>query len=207
MYFCLSCITGKEEETRNRIEKFLGLNNTEEVNVWFPLKENTEKRGGIIEKRKRPLFPGYLFIWWNGEEEILFPFREVTRLSGVIRILRYDDGTRRLRGNDFNYARWIHSNDGLIRQSKVILHPGQRLHIVDGPLRGMDANVIKIDKHHKKITLRFDFADSETDIVFSVEFLEKSSKEVSLQDQITSSSGKPSDQPSDSGRPSQDPQT
>ena len=204
MYFCINCVTGKEEEIRNRITKFLSLNITQDYQVWFPLKENSEKRNQKTETRNRPLFPGYLFIWWSGEDEADFPFYDVYLMTGVVRVLKYDDGTHNLQGSDAVYARWIHTNNGLIRQSKVLLQEGQRLHILEGPLKGMDGNVVKVDKHHKRIKVRIDFAGRETDIVFSVEFVEKSTRRVSIQEQIQSSPDTPSDRPSDSDRPSQD---
>ena len=204
MYFCINCVTGKEEEIRNRITKFLSLNIQQDYQVWFPLKENSERRNQKTETRNRPLFPGYLFIWWNGEDEKCFPFYDLYLMTGVVRVLKYNDGSHNLQGSDAVYARWIHTNNGIIRQSKVLLQEGQRLHILEGPLKGMDANVVRVDKHHKRIKVRIDFAGRETDIIFSVEFVEKSTRRVPIQEQILSSPDTPSDQPSDSDKPSQD---
>ena len=125
-------------------------------------------------------------------------------MTGVVRVLKYNDGSHNLQGSDAVYARWIHTNNGIIRQSKVLLQEGQRLHILEGPLKGMDANVVKVDKHHKRIKVRIDFAGRETDIIFSVEFVEKSTRRVSIQEQILSSPDMPSDRPSDNDKPSQD---
>jgi transcriptional antiterminator NusG len=204
VYFCINCVTGKEEEIRNRITKFLSLNIQQDYQVWFPLKENSERRNQKTETRNRPLFPGYLFIWWNGEDEKCFPFYDLYLMTGVVRVLKYNDGSHNLQGSDAVYARWIHTNNGIIRQSKVLLQEGQRLHILEGPLKGMDANVVRVDKHHKRIKVRIDFAGRETDIIFSVEFVEKSTRRVPIQEQILSSPDTPSDQPSDSDKPSQD---
>lgn len=204
MYFCINCVTGKEEDVRNRITKFLSLNIPQDFQVWFPLKENSEKRNKITETKNRPLFPGYLFVWWNGETEAQFPFFDIYLMTGVTRILKYNDGTHNLQGSDAVYARWIHSNNGLIKQSKVLYQEGQRLHILEGPLKGMDGNVIRVDKHHKRIKLCIDFAGRETEISFSVEFVEKSTRRLSIQEQIQSSPDMPSDRPSDNDTPSQD---
>ena len=61
---------------------------------------------------------------------------------------------------------------GYIKQSKVIYREGQRIHICDGPLKGFDGNVVKVDKHHKRIVLRFDIGGNVTDVSFSVDFLD-----------------------------------
>lgn len=176
MYFCLSCVRTKEEETRNRISKLLSNLVTEEFLVWYPKKETKERRLGKYEIVERPMFFNYLFVYWDGEVERTFPFLDVLRIPTVVRILKYDDGSHSLKGKDLAFAKWIHMNDGHIKQSKVIYREGQRLHICEGPLKGFDGSVVKVDKHHKNITLRFELLGSVTDIKFSVDFLSVGSK-------------------------------
>ena len=175
MYFCLNCIFAKEEETRTRITRFLERSVEEEFYVWFPKKEVKEKRQGQYETVTRPMFSNYLFIYWDGEKEMDFPFLDIQRMPTVVRILRYDDGTHALKGKDLSFAKWIHMNDGFIKRSKVIVREGQRVHISEGPLKGFDGNVIKVDKHHKRIVLRFELGGTFTDVNFSVDFIYSSS--------------------------------
>lgn len=173
VYFCLSCLTTKEEETRERVTKFLSGATDCEFLVWFPKKEVREKRMGRYESVEKPMFSNYIFIYWGGESETDFPFYDLKRIPTVLRILGYDDNTHALKGKDLEFAKWIHTHDGHIKQSKVIYREGQRIQIADGPLKGFDGNVIKVDKHHKRITVRFMFGDTVSDISFSVDFLSK----------------------------------
>ncbi|MBR2282546.1 MAG: hypothetical protein IJ863_07995 [Spirochaetales bacterium] len=175
MYFCLSVMTSKEEEARLKVSNLLRTDGFESFLVWFPMKEVTERRLGHCEVTGKPLLPGYIFIFWEGDREIDFPFHKIRRVPGVIRILEYDDGTHNLKGKDMEYAKWIHMHDGFIRQSKVIYRPGQKLHITEGPLKGFDGNVIKVDKHHKRITLMFELGEIRNEVSFTVEFLNTSS--------------------------------
>ena len=174
MYFCLSCFAGKEEETRERVSKFLEGATDCEFLVWFPKKEVREKRKGRYESIEKPMFSNYIFIYWNGEDETDFPFYELRKIPTVIKVLKYDDNSHALKGNDLAFAKWIHTHDGHIKQSKVIYKEGQKIHICEGPLKGFDGNVIKVDKHHKRITVRFEFGDIVSDVSFSVEFLSAS---------------------------------
>ena len=171
MYFCLNCTFGKEDETRIRITNLLQRNVEEEFLVWFPKKEVKEKRQGKYETVNRPMFSNYLFIYWDGELELNFPFLDIARIPTVVRILRYDDGSHALKGKDLSFAKWIHMNDGFIKQSKVLVREGQKVHICEGPLKGFDGNVIKVDKHHKKIVLRFELGGTFSDVSFSVDFI------------------------------------
>ncbi len=178
MYFCLNCFAGKEEKVRDAAAKRIGDSSSGDFQVWFPLKQNKEKRNGVYETKDRPLFPGYLFIWWDGTDESLFPFREIQAINGAVKFLRYENGNRALMGPDLAYAEWIHLNRGVIRESKVRLCEGQRLQIVEGPLKGFDGNVTKVDKHGRRIKVRFDLGGMVSEVTFSVEFLESHSKKI-----------------------------
>ena len=171
LYFCINCLAIDEEGVVRRINKCLADNGMEDFLVWLPKKEVREKRQGKTEIVERPMFSGYLFLFWEGSDESLFPLYKIRRIPGVTRILGYDDGTHALKGRDLEFAHWLHMNGGFIKQSKVVYTEGQRIHICAGPLRGFDGNVIKVDKHHKRIVLRFEIGDNVSDVSFSVEFL------------------------------------
>ena len=172
MYFCIQCVTGREPYARDQIKRFLKDFSDTEFEVWFPEKEVTERKARREQKHNLPLFPGYIFLWWNGETEKNFPFKDISPFTGIIRFLKYGDGSHSLTGRDLKYASWIHDNNGFISQSKVLFKKGQKIHIVSGPLVGFDGNVIKVDKHHKRITLRFEIGETPADISFSVDFLQ-----------------------------------
>lgn len=180
MYFCLSCITSREEEARIGISNILKDRMGIESLVWFPKKEVCEKRQGKTSVVQRPLFPGYIFIFWDGEDESDFPFYEIRRVPNVIRFLGYDDRSHALKGKDQSFAKWIHMYDGCITQSKVVYREGQKIHICSGPLLGFDGNVIKVDKHHKRITVRFEIGETCSDVSFTVDFLEQNSQSGAL---------------------------
>ena len=44
---------------------------------------------------------------------------------------------------------------------------------------GFDGNVIKVDRHHKRIVLRFEIGSMVSDVNFSVEFLTSSAQSTS----------------------------
>lgn len=171
LYFCVNCLAADEEEVVRRINKLLVNRVPEDFLVWLPKKEVREKRNGKTELVERPMFSGYLFLFWEGDDERQFPIYELRRIPGVTRILGYDDGSHSLKGRDLEFAHWLHMNGGFIRQSKVLYTEGQRIHICEGPLRGFDGNVIKVDKHHKRIVLRFDIGGNISDVSFTVDFL------------------------------------
>jgi len=182
MYFCLHCFAGKEKESKRLIEELLTKVGTEEFDVWFPTRDVKLKKRGQYVNAVKAMFDGYLFIFWNGDDETLFPFKDITRIPGVIRFLTYDNGQKSLVGKDLNFINWIHTNNGHIKESKVLVTEGKKVHFVEGPLIGFDGNVIKVDKHHKKVVVRFEIGTQVTDVSFSADFVERNITITSLTD-------------------------
>ena len=183
MYFCLYCLSSKEETICTQVTNLLCAQTDREFRVWFPKKEVSERHRGKDVKVEKPLFPSYLFIYWESDTEEGFPFFEIRRIPGAVKFLHYDDGSSALKGKDLAFAQWIHMYGGFIKQSKVVFREGQKVHICEGPLRGFDGNVVKVDRHHKRITLRFEIAGNISDVSFSVEFLNSAAKQDGMADQ------------------------
>lgn len=173
MYFCLHCFVGKEKEAQEQIERMLKKNSGYDFDVWMPKREVKLKRNGKFVNAQKSMFDGYLFLFWNGDSEQEFPFREIVSIPGVIRFLSYDNGQKSLMGKDLAFVNWIHENSGIIKESKVMITEGKKVHFIEGPLVGFDGNVVKIDKHHKKVTVRFEIGENSTDVDFSADFIQK----------------------------------
>ncbi|MDY4889702.1 MAG: transcription termination/antitermination NusG family protein [Sphaerochaetaceae bacterium] len=171
MYYCLHCLTGYEDSVSHEIERLFRLGGFRDALVWFPKKVCRIRGNGKPREEHRPLYPGYLFISFDEDDE-LFPFFDIRRLKNVIRFLSYSDGTCYLRGGDLSVARWIHRFDGDIAISKVVYKPGEKLKIIDGPMQGMDGLVKKVDRHHKKIWIDFGLDGLLGNVSFDVDFLD-----------------------------------
>lgn len=173
MYFCAHVFSGKESETQRLIEKILTEKSNSDFDVWIPKRECKLKKQGRFVSVEKPMFDGYIFIIWNGDHEIEFPFREIVKLPGVVRFLSYDNGQKSLMGRDLEFVNWIHENNGVIKESKIMITEGKKVHFIEGPLVGFDGNVVKVDKHHKKVRVRFEIDGKTADIDFSADFVQK----------------------------------
>lgn len=171
MYYCLHCLTGKESELSAEVERRLKILGFDDIIIWFPKKRSRTKVKHVVHEELKPLFPGYIFLYFGYQEKRL-PSFDINRIPGIIRFLTYGDGTRALRGSDLSVAKWIHRFDGEFAISKVVFKTGERLHIVEGPMQGMDAMVTKVDRHKKKIWVNFDLDGVLNNVSFDVDFIE-----------------------------------
>ncbi len=83
-------------------------------------------------------------------------FDYIKRLLDVCKFLDYHAGVRELLGSDFNYADWILRYNGRIGQS-IILQEGERIKVLEGPLKDCEGRIIKLDKRKKRAWVEFTF--------------------------------------------------
>lgn len=172
MYYCIHCLTGKEDDAAAALRRFFVSNELDDTLVWFPKKVIRLKRRGKVVEKLRPIFPGYIFVLFNYDEKEFLALRLRSASMTIFRALTYGDGTMALRGPDLYVARWIHDHDGRIGVSSARYREGERLAIIDGPMRGMEGLITKVDRHHKKVWLRFSLAGALSRVSFDVDFIE-----------------------------------
>jgi len=107
---------------------------------------------GEFQVVKRPLMPGYIFLFANEQMDPTL----VHRLSGVLRVLQYGDKVYALTGYDEQLARWLARYEGTIGFSKV-LRVGGRIQVVQGPMKDELCRIKDVDQRKRcaKVELQF----------------------------------------------------
>lgn len=161
---CLFCQTGKEAMVARVI------NANEWGHAIFPQRTKTMIRDGQWSQAERPLLPGYVFVYNDGQDIDYGSFR---RLSGVIKVLTYDDtGTHQLRGEDLKLADWFWLKDGVIGPMKAI-QLGDRVEIVDGVFKQLRGKITRMDRRRKTFCIELDGAGSIRSLWLTYEVVKK----------------------------------
>lgn len=163
VYGCVFCKTGREKAVAERL--------MDECKAMRALPVTQVKRRTIKGKTGTvtgTLFPGYVFF------EV--PDKSLPNVSfavdGVLSVLKSGENGWRLHGEDEAFARWLFNHDGVIGLSKAY-REGDRVHILEGPLKDFEGKIIRIDRRNKsgqvelvvsgravKIWLGFELVDS-----------------------------------------------
>lgn len=120
------------------------------------------------KRTKARLLPGYVFFDYDGTPD----WDTIVRHTAVLKALRYEDGARALRGDDLKFVNWLKRYEGMIDVSEVI-KVGTKIAFVSGPLLGMEANVIKVNKSRKQVQIALGGDDAIfRNIWCSIEYIE-----------------------------------
>ena len=161
--YCLFCKSGQEGAVTELLKR-------SGMAAFSPLAVRNKPDAGGLRRVRARLLPGYVFF--DAEEEP--DWETIRRYSAVLKVLRYEDGTAALRGEDLAFVAWLKRYEGLVDVSQVV-KVGTKIAFVSGPLVGMEAKVLKVNKSRK--TVEIALGDGEAlfrNIWCSIEYIESS---------------------------------
>lgn len=113
------------------------------VEEFLPIHYSAEE---VSRNRRRPpLFPGYVFCHLD-----LNTGPRLYSVAGVIRILGYAKRPAPIEDSEIEMVRRIVKSP-LPVKSHPYLHPGDMIHLVDGPLAGVEGTVLKLGKKNQLV--------------------------------------------------------
>jgi len=178
-YYCISCQCGIEkkfcENLKSKLEEYPIDNDSD---VIFPVKIMHERKKGTWKEVEQSLIPGYVIL--STDLDILKICEICYGLKGYRYPLRYGDKTFKLRDRDLEYALWVSKNDGVILPSKAVWVPGEKIKIIEGPLKDFTGSIKKIFKRGHKLTVNLDFAGCINTVSLAVEFVEPLKEKIDL---------------------------
>ena len=160
--YCLFCKSGQEGIVIELLKR-------KGLAAFSPLAVRNKPDAGGLHRTRARLLPGYVFF----DAEDTPDWDAIYRYSGVIKALHYEDGTCALQGEDLAFVSWLKRYGGIVDVSQVV-KVGTKITFVNGPLVGMDAKVLKVNKSRKLVQIAL--GDGEAlfhNIWCSIEYVEE----------------------------------
>ena len=159
--YCLFCKSGQEGQVIELLAR-------KGYSAFSPLAVRCKPDAGGLRRTKARLLPGYVFFDAAGEPD----WDGIRRFSGVLKVLRYEDGVCALHGDDLAFVEWLKQYEGLVDVSLVV-KVGTKIAFVGGPLVGMEAKVLKVNKSRKTVQIALGDGDAIfRNIWCSIEYIE-----------------------------------
>lgn len=134
------------------------LNKKKDIKAFVPMLEYY--RRDINDYALKPLFPGYIFVKSNLNQEefdlLLMNMKE--EKNGLIKQLKYED-VNALRKEEITLLDKLLDDNFVLRMSLASLDDNKRVVVYHGPLKYFEKNIVKVDKHNRLAYLDIKFLD------------------------------------------------
>ena len=139
------------------------------VTIHFPRKRLPIRQKGMTKNIVSPIFPGYIFLETEGrvEPEVYWVLR---RIDGFFRFLKSNQDVRPLSGRDLETVLHFIRIGPVAEKSKVYFDDSDRIIIQEGPLKGLEGLIVKVDKRKGRAKIKLDLYDDSfaVDLAFEV---------------------------------------
>ncbi len=156
LYYALQVRTNEEDafvqRAQSSLEKTPGR-------FLVPKRVLDIRKGGIVKKNQIfTVFPGYVFFETEHDGRDLFWIFH--KVEGFYRMLRDNQNPTPLSSHDKELLLHFISFGERADKSKVTFDENDHIVIVEGPLKGLEGNIIKVDKRKCRAEVILDLYDS-----------------------------------------------
>lgn len=171
MFYVIQVPTNQEAEFIRRI-KFATRNTNLLEDIFSPKQTRIRKLHGEIFDYEATVFPGYLFVKTDKPEELNTKLYQV---EGFTRLLGNFDKSHKtflpLTAREEELILHLIGQGHTIDVSKVHVHEGKIIRVIDGPLYGLEGTVVKVNLHKRVAVVRTTLASQGVDIHLGIDII------------------------------------
>lgn len=169
--FCIQTETHYTERICDEIKKNVLVDGEE---VFMPLSERMRKIDGQWQRVHIPMFFGYLFITSPYPAELYGRLHKAMgkTIFRYVKLLRDNEYIIPLSKADEQMVTELSDENHVVRASLGYIR-GDRLIVTDGPLKGHEGEVVKIDRHKRIAILATEFLGEKRNITVGLEVVRK----------------------------------
>jgi transcriptional antiterminator NusG len=139
------------------------------LKIIFPRRAMKIRRRGKIRQVLAPLFPGYLFF--SGDKVTPEAYWNIRRVPGFFRFLKSNHDIQPLAGAERELLVHFLSFGEVVKKSIVTFDANSRIQVLDGPLKGLEGRIIKVDKRKGRAKIRLDMGGDVSLVDLGIEIL------------------------------------
>ncbi|MDR3130732.1 MAG: antiterminator LoaP [Treponema sp.] len=145
------------------------------LKLYFPKRSISLRRRGIMVQDTPPVFPGYIFIEIDSEDDILKYKREFRKIDGFYHFLKSNMNICPLQDKDLETALHFIKRAGPVAgKSRVYFDANSRIVVASGPLMGLEGKIVKVNRRKGRVKIKLDLYRDSFSIDLAIEFIEPS---------------------------------
>jgi transcriptional antiterminator NusG len=169
-YYALQIRTRSEEKY---IKLLKGLHPDIPYPIYFPQRRIDIRRRGRVSSSTAPVFPGYIFVETPDDGDILRYQWNFRRTEGFFRFLRSNQSITPLADRDLELVlHFIKKVGSIAGKSRVYFNENSRIVVTEGPLMGLEGQIIKVDKRKGRARIKLDLYDDSFSIDLAFEVID-----------------------------------
>jgi transcriptional antiterminator NusG len=168
-YYALQVKTRSEDTYIQRATGSLDGDEASGTRIFFPRRKMSVRKHGIVKSVLEAVFPGYIFLETEAlvGTELYWLLRST---PGFFRFLPDSKTPKPLEGKDLATLKHFLSFGPCADKSIVRFDESDRIQVVNGPLKGLEGKIIKVDKRKGRAKVKLDLYDESflVDLAFEV---------------------------------------
>jgi transcriptional antiterminator NusG len=166
-YFVVQVKSTGEDRFLARVQKDLA-DRMEKQKFFSPKRRLTIRRAGKTLKEEKPLFAGYIFIEAAEIDRELYNI--IRHTPDFFRFLKSNQDITPLASSDLALIQHFVSFGEVAGASKVYFDENDRIVVTEGPLKGLEGSIIKVDRRKRRAKIQVAFSDNSfvLDLAFDV---------------------------------------
>lgn len=177
-YFVLQVQTRSEAKVLKLAQTALrldGLYEEEYGRLLFPQRTLTIRRRGKTRTETAAIYPGYLFL----EAETVHPevYWALRPVDGIYKFLKANTDIEPLAGEDRRILVHFLEHGETVRTSRVVFDENKRIQVLEGPLKGLEGRIIKVDKRKRRAKVRLNMYENSFSVDFGFDLIEPAEQE------------------------------
>ena len=170
-YYVIQVATGREEAFIANVKK-LNPVLAERHNFIFLTRELTIRRKGQWLKELQPMFASYIIVQTVNEIDA-WSLAELKKIPDFYHFLNSNTDIVPLNDKDLSIIQHFLGLGPKIGSSLVRFDENDRIVVIEGPLKGIEGSIIKVDRRKQRAKIRIDFKGSAHTLDLSFEDISK----------------------------------
>ncbi|MEH2955939.1 antiterminator LoaP [Candidatus Merdisoma sp. JLR.KK011] len=167
MWYVIQVRTGTEREIIRQCQTVIPKETLEKS--FLPCFEEMKRYQGAWHKEQKLLFPGYVFLISGDPEQL---YRSLKPVIGLTKLLKTGDQIISLTEPEIQFLLRFGGTEQLVKMSTGFVEQDQII-ILDGPLKGMEGYIKKIDRHRREASLELPMFGRILDVKVGLEIIGK----------------------------------
>lgn len=171
MWYVMQVRTGTEENICCQCQRLISSDTLERC--FIPYYQQKKRFQGEWHIQERILFPGYVFLITQNLEKLVESLKKVI---GMMKLIGTGDEIVPLSEAEISLITKLggksSSSESIVKISQGIIE-GDQVHILSGPLKGLEGAIRKIDRHKRIAYLSVDMFNRIVDMKVGLEIVAK----------------------------------